>query len=278
MSSQDEDTVLIANFDIGKANFSHWIEEVKLTDVDSLVDNYNTLKKSKKGIANLQSEEYKAFLKKVYALGRRIHTGVYDIRNSEKQDVYDMETRRNLITHMESLNELWERCDVFSIEQQFLRINRGRRGKMAAGVSANMDAIKISEALMLWLLDKHPNKMHGFFPSSYKTLMLGAPPKLKDKERKVWCTKEMKVIAECREDASILELFSLRAAVKGKRLGTDKRRDEFVSTHVQSDDVDIVELANKLVRKQKFDDVGDACCMSQAYKIRHLIIGLPFGA
>lgn len=268
--------IRIASFDIGKKNFAHYIEEISHSDIEELANEYALVKKSKGNIIPTKSPEYKDFLQKVYAKGRRVHTGVYDIRNAEKQDVLDIDTRKNLIKHLSSFEELWRTCDAFIIEQQYFRPST--KGRRSGGTEANVDAIKIAEALMIWLLGRYPDKIHGYFPSTNKTQLLCAPPRLGRKEVKMFCFEEAKKLYTLRNDQGMMELFNLQATIKGKR-NLEKKRDEFLKgvPSYESGEADgTKDLADKILLRQKLDDVCDACTQLQAYKIKHLIIGLPF--
>lgn len=274
----EEEVVRIASFDVGKKNLCHWIEEIKLSEIEELEKEYSKIRsirsKGKKGV-DTKSTLYTSFLEKVYASGKRIHTGVYDIRNSAKQDVFDMETRRNLITHLSNLNDLWGQCDTFIIEQQFFKAYT--RGKKKGNFEANADAIKISEAIMSWMLNHHPDKTHGFFPATNKTQLLGAPPKLTRSGTKKFCIEQAEKMCKIRKDRGILGLFSLRKTIHNKKNLTEKRKLEMIEMNVKVDEDDISELARKIVDGQKFDDICDGVCQAKAYIIKHLIIGVPFG-
>ena len=175
-------------------------------------------------------------LNDLYRCGKRLHMGVYNLRHSDEPGaMLDIQTRKNLFTHLETGREFWNMCAIFLIEQQYFS-TYNPKGKKSAGTSANVDAIKIAENLAAWLLLNYPDKEVIFFGAQYKTQILGAPDGLTKPQRKKWSIENAKRIFELRKDEEALEMMK-----KGKKGG------------------------------QKQDDVSDALNQCQAWKYRCLI-------
>lgn len=277
----NDDELTIASFDIGKKNFAHYVESVSNDEIDHLRRCYHSAKSGRAALIKTRSPEYRRFLDSVYLTGSRIHTGVYDLRNERKEDVLDNETRKNIIQHLQRFRWLWEKCDVFIIEQQFFRpTGRGKRN--LNGSQANVDALRISELLMCWLLNEFPEREHIFFGSTHKTQLLGAPPKLGRKEVKNFCVEQAMMLYRIRNDVSINELFSLQDEVKGKRLNTQSKKEDIIrrmcpsSESEKSERDGVKDMTMKIVHRQKLDDICDACSQLQAFKIKTYVLDMPY--
>lgn len=277
---QGEQRITIASFDIGKKNFAHYVEDIDVSEIEHLKKCYFSAKSGRAAMVKTRTPEYRRFLDSVYLTGRRVHTGVYDLRNERKEDVLDNETRKNIINHLKHFRWLWDRCDVFVIEQQFFRPS-GRGGRNLNGSQANVDALRISELLIGWLLNEYPERDHMFFGSTNKTQLLGAPPKLGRKEVKKFCIEQAELLYVLRKDVSVNELFELQKAVKGKRLNTPAKKEAFIrdvcpSSFSEKSKVDgVQDMAVKIVGRQKLDDICDACSQLQAFKIKTYILDCP---
>ena len=264
--------IRIASFDIGKKNFAQYIEDVNVEKVLELEQQYSSLpKKLQRRTKGEMNGEIENILNELYLTGTRIQTGVYDLRDDKTSDTLDIQTRRNIISHLERFRELWDNCDIFIIEQQYFRTWNGR-SKRSAGTEANVDAIKIGEGVLMWFLFNYPFKRIEYFGSQNKTQILGAPWKMKKEQRKRWAEQKAREIYEMREDRSMTELFLLSDRIKRKRLDTQERITLHLDTYPKDCSEDCRELAEKLVReRQKLDDIGDACVQCQAYKYREMV-------
>jgi len=278
---QFSDDITIASFDIGKKNFAQYVESISKDEIEHLKKCYAASKSGRASLVKTRTPEYRNFLNSVYLTGRRVHTGVYDLRNEKKEDVLDNETRKNIIRHLHTHKWLWEKCDVFIIEQQFFKPS-GRRGSNLNSSQANVDALKISELLIGWLLNEYPDKEHLFFGSTNKTQLLGAPPKLKRKGVKDFCIEQAKLLYKLRNDHSINELFTLQEFIKGKTAKTLETSGKiFVermcpsSSSERSEKSGIKELVTKVLGRQKLDDICDACSQCQAFKIKNYVLDMP---
>ena len=273
--------ITIASFDIGKKNFAQYVETISKDEIEHLKKCYAASKSGRASLVKTRTPEYRNFLKSVYLTGRRVHTGVYDLRNERKEDVLDNETRKNIIRHLHDHKWLWEKCNVFVIEQQFFKPS-GRRGRNLDSSQANVDALKISELLIGWLLNEYPDKEHLFFGSTNKTQLLGAPPKLKRKGVKDFCIEQAKLLYKLRNDHSINELFTLQEFIKGKTAKTLETSGKIFiermcpsSTSERSEKSGVRELVTKVMKRQKLDDICDACSQCQAFKIKNYVLDMP---
>ncbi len=232
-------SIWIANFDIGTKNHAYYVERTIAEVFLRLERKYHSLPKPlQKRVKSTNNKQIDDILHDLYLSGERVAMGVHDIRSiREKNAVLDNETRLNLFTHLDSLRELWTRCHIIVIEQQYFSTFTGK-GKKAPGASggANINAIKVAEATLAWFLINYPEKEIISFGAQYKTQILGAPAGLSKPQRKKWSEAKAKDILEERKDEDGLEQMR-----KGKRGG------------------------------QKQDDVADCITMCQAYKFRHLV-------
>lgn len=266
--------IRIASFDIGKKNFAQYIEDVDGEILKKLSDKYcalpATLKRKVKGPI---SKELEKILHSVCISGTRVQTGVYDLRDNSNSDTLDLQTRKNILTHLYKYQSLWDDCDMFIIEQQYFKTWSGR-SKKNRGTEANVDAIKIAESVFMWFLDNYPFKTVMYFGSQNKTQILGAPWKMTKSQRKKWAEEKAREIYELRGDQSMIELFSLSDRIFRKRLDSEKKIQSYIDTYPEECSDDCRELAEKVVRhRQKLDDISDACIQAQAFKFRCLVAG-----
>lgn len=263
--------MLLASFDIGKKNFAHYVESLSEDDIvrlESLRTEYSQLpKKQQRRVKGPMNPRIKNILDGVCLTGTRVHTGVYDLRDDKESNILDIQTRRNILMHLDSYRSLWSRCDRIIIEQQFFRtgIYKGR------GTEANVDAIKIGELVIGWFLNEFPYRDISYFGSQNKTLMLGAPYNLDKSGRKRWACVKGEEIYRARGDVDMIELFDLMKRIYRKRLTSPARCEEFLNS-CNAVSEDCKKLANRLIYdRQKMDDVFDCLAQLQAYKFRNMV-------
>lgn len=267
---KSKDCVRVASFDVGKVNFAHYVDDTPRDLLLTLEEKYKSLpKKLQRRVRGKMNSNIEEILKELYSGGSRVHMGVYDLRNDSTSTKLDIPTRRNILSHLRNLSELWDTCDMIVIEQQYFRIFP--RGRRRAGTEANVDAIKIAEATFTWFLDNYPFKEICYFGSQFKTQMLGAPPKLNDSQRKKWAVEKTLEIHQYRKDQNVLDLFNLEKRVKRKRMTSEEKILSFTKDFGKHPE-DIRVLVEKIVRnRQKFDDFSDACVQAQAFKFRTMV-------
>ena len=260
----------IASFDVAKGNFGQWIEDVNIDVVNKLKEKYDNLPKTKqrrvKGHMNSNIAE---ILREIYESGNRISVGVFDFRDDEDSTVLDIQTRRNLLAHLRSYENLWDTCDIIVIEQQYFNNYAGK--KKGKGKGANMNALKIAEAVLIWFLDNYPLKEISSFGSQFKTQILGAPLGLNDAQRKKWAVEKAEEIVRLRGDENMISIYQLKKDIFRKRFNTEEKILIFTKPF-DNHPKDIKDLANKIVRnKQKLDDFSDAFLQLLAYIFRVLV-------
>lgn len=264
--------IRIASFDIGKVNFAHYIEDVDTPTILKLEQEYKSLpKKLQRKTKGELTPQIRNIIEGLYLSGKRVHTGVYDIR-SNKEDTFDIQTRKNLICHLDKHRSLFDNCNVFVVEQQYFKVWSGGRKKKGPGTEANVDAIKIAECLTTWLLCEYPLKEVLYFGSQNKTQILGAPWNLSKPQRKKWAIEEARRIYELRKDKTLVDLFNLEDRVFRKRLDNENKIKSYIDTYDKTNDIDGIELSIKIVRnRQKLDDISDACLQAQAFKFKTMV-------
>ena len=264
--------VRLASFDIGKVNFAHYIEDIDVQKILSIEKEYNELpKKLQRKTKGELSPQMKKIIDDLYLSGTRCHTGVYDIRN-DKSEFFDMKTRKNLICHLDLYRNLFNECNIFVVEQQYFKTWSGRKKSTRGGTEANVDAIKIAEAVVTWILCEYPMKEVLYFGSQNKTQILGAPWSLTKAQRKRWASVECRRLYNLRGDKSLIDLFELDDRVFKKRLNSEEKIKSYLKTYNSSNSKDGKELAEKVVRKrQKLDDISDACLQAQAFKFKTMV-------
>ncbi len=270
-------SVRLASIDIGRKNFSQYIEDINVDAILDLEKKYNKLPKSKqRKIGGVFHPEIEEILNECFLTGKRVQTGVYDFTEEEGQK-YDDRVRENLIYHLEYYSYLWKTCDIFAIEEQYHNPNKGRKGNFKNSPNtpdksgANAGAIRMAEAVFVWFKIKYPKKVIFYFPSSYKTQILGAPGKMKDRERKKWSSEKAEQIYIMREDEDMMNVYELSRAVKNKRKMDEERVQQF-KDNFPCETEDAEELADKIIReRQKLDDFSDGLCQAQAVKYATMI-------
>lgn len=284
--------VRIASIDIGRCNFAQYVEDFSSTEIVKLEERYKKLpKKLKRRVRGKTNPEIEKLLEDTVLCGTRVQTGVYDFtgekeKNSEECDEYDldeknvetgltMQIRLNLLEHLNKYRYLWDTCDIFVIEQQFFNsptFNKKGTGRKA-GSFANVNAIKMAEAVFVWFLDKYrTSKIITYFGSQFKTQILGAPWKMTKPERKKWAIEKSYEIYTKRGDEDMINIYNLSEAVKRKRINSEARIQKF-KDEFPCETEDAQELADKIIReKQKLDDCyGDAFLQAQAFKFRTMV-------
>lgn len=262
----------VASFDIGRKNFAQYVEEVDFSLLETLKQEYLLLpKKKQRRVGGPMNEDVADILERICVSGRRVQTGVYDLRG-EAGDTLDMETRKNIINHLEDHIELWDSCNAFVIEQQFFK-QQVYKGK---GTQANVKAIKVAEIVSTWFLTMYPTRVVEFFGSQNKTQMLGAPYGLGDTQRKRWATRKAREIYTKRGDIDMIDIFQLSDAVKGKPTKTQKQIDRYTSFFLElhperQHSTDILTLVDGVVQHQKLDDISDCVVQLQAWLYRTFV-------
>ena len=275
MNSKLRKTIRIASIDIGRVNFAQYVEEFDVETILNLEKRYKKLpKKLQRRVKGNMNQEISAIIDELSVAGTRITTGVYSFTDEANQS-YDNRVRLTLLSHLNYFEHVWDECDIIVIEQQFYSMPKtSKRSKVqnnnAAG--ANVAAIQLGEAVYMYFFQKYGNLKHiTYFPSEYKTHILGAPVGLNKTQRKQWSTEFAEQIYSMRNDQDMINVYALARDVKRKQFKTEKRIREFRDIYAcESDDAKI--LCDKVIReKQKLDDISDALNQLLAYIFRTMI-------
>ena len=204
------DIIWVASFDIGKKNFSFYIEEFDKKIMTSLP-------KSIKGLNpdGTVTVEYNNTLETIYKTGTKILLENVDLTHGCDHKLYlDQEVMHNMTDLLEEYNSYWDQCDVFIIEKQ-----------MSFGKKHNTMALKLGQHCWSYFACKYRRtKELVEFPAYHKTQVLGAPKdekrtkagkisyKAVDKPtRKKWCITEALRVLAVRDDAdTISQIQSVR--------------------------------------------------------------------
>ena len=221
-------SVYIACFDIGKINFSFYIEEIQVEKLSNIT---NIDKNNRYNPDGTPTEDFHKILENIYSNGKRILLKNINItENVDKNKYFDIELCYNMVDVLNEYVEYWDKVDYIIVERQ-----------MSFGKKINTMALKLGQHCQSYFINKYGrDKKVIEFDAYHKTHVLGAE-KIKtftktgkvsyknigDKERKKWTVEQA---------FSILEL-----------------RDDF-------------ETMSEIGSMKKKDDVCDNICMMQAFK------------
>ena len=224
--------IWVASFDIGKKNFSFYIEEF---DTDIITTLNNPSKPSRFHPDGTPTPTFGHVLKTVYKAGSKILLENVDLTHGCDPKAYlDTKIMYNMIELLDQYSTYWEQCDFFVIEKQ-----------MSFGQKHNTMALKLGQHCWSYYSLRHPEKTIVEFPAYHKTQILGAPKlekrtkagkvsyKAVDKPtRKKWCITKALDILGIRDDTSTTEIIT---------------------------------------KSKKKDDLCDVICQLQAFKYCHFI-------
>ncbi len=227
MSKSNSDIVWLASFDIGKKNFSFYIEEV---DVSKLRACKDVSKSHRYKACGTPTSKFQPTLDKVCSVGKKILLENVDLTiGSDKRQYLDPKVLYNMIEVLDDYEEFWEQCDAFVIEKQ-----------MSFGKRHNTMALKLGQHCWSYFAIKYGKKTIEEFPAYHKTQVLGATKiekvtktgkkryKAIDKPaRKKWCIARALIIIGERGD---------------------------------------IETISQIQESRKKDDLCDVICQLQAYK------------
>jgi len=226
----------IASFDVGYVNFGQYIEEVDTVELENLRNRYKQLSKiDQRKTSGFMNDNIIVLQNDMFTSSKYLDFGVFDLREDKSTKKIDLSTRNNLFKHMRAHYELFEKCDLFIIEQQFFN-TFASNGRKVPGGGANIDAIKLGECLYSWIKINFPFKEVEFFSSTYKTQILGAQTKMTKPQRKKWAVEKA------------LEIFTIRG-----------------------DDTNLLRDTKKKNKNTICDDICDACVQCQAYKFKRFV-------
>jgi hypothetical protein len=223
----------IASFDIGKKNFSFYIEKFNKDDFKELI---NISKKDRYHINGTCKEDFSTLLKKVYCNGEKILLKNVDITDgTDKNKYFDSDLCHNLNDVLDQYKEYWDKVEYFIVEQQ-----------MSFNAKINTMALKIGQHCESYFMIKYGRvKKVIEFPSYHKTQVLGS-----EKIEKVTKTgkKSYKNI-----DKPARKKWSIETAY-----GILTEREDF-------------ETIEEITKSKKKDDLSDVIIQAQAFKYLYFI-------
>lgn len=210
-TTNNNDTLWIASFDIGKRNFAFCVEEVDLRALHSIDHIDRAHRYYKDGTA---TPEFVQVLKQVCTTGKVLLLENIDLyTNCDKSKALDPLVFINLYRVLDKYKEdYWDKCFSFVIEEQ-----------MHFGAKQNHIASKLGQHCYSYFIFQYAHfKTTIEFPSYHKTRVLGAVKRMGKKERKSWAVnKAMEILADRNDETTM-------AAITSR-----KKRDDVADTIVQ---------------------------------------------
>lgn len=201
--------IWIASFDIGKKNFSFYIEEFNLDLIDELS---NIPYKERYNDNGTVKDIFIPVLDKVCVNGKKIILENHDItQNCDSKAYLDPLTFHNMNELLDKYMEYWDKCDIFVIEKQ-----------MSFGKKHNTMALKLGQHCWSYFsIHYGQSKNIVEFPAYYKTQILGSEKDKKETKtgkvsykaidkpkRKKWCIAKGIEILEKRNDNNTITLIT----------------------------------------------------------------------
>ena len=233
-----DENIWIASFDIGKVNFSFYIEEINTSQLNSI---NNIPKNDRYNIDGTPTPVFKKILDDIYLNGNKIYIGNFNLTDgTDKEKYFDSDICYNLFDLLDEYYEYWSKISYVVVEKQ-----------MAFGKKINTMALKLGQSCQSYFMINFGREIKVIeFPAYYKTLVLGAPQEkttlksgkikyktLGDRERKKWAVQEAFGVLSLRED---------------------------------------VETMSHIGSLKKKDDVSDVICQLQAFKYLFFIEKMNF--
>lgn len=235
MSKSDSNIVWLASFDIGKKNFSFYIEEVDLNTLKQCKDVSKTRRYEACGTP---TRIFQTTLNQLCSTGKKILLENVDLTTGcDKSQYLDPKTMYNMIEILDQYSEYWEQCDTFVIEKQ-----------MSFGKRHNTMALKLGQHCWSYFAIKYGKADIEEFPAYHKTQVLGAE-KIK-KETKTGKVRYKAIDKPARKKWCICRALAI----------LEGRGDTETISQIQS--------------SRKKDDLCDVICQLQAYKYLHYVDSL----
>lgn len=201
--------IWVASFDIGKKNFSFYIEEFNLDLIDELS---NIPYKERYNDNGTVKDIFLPILDKVCVNGKKIILENHDItQNCDSKAYLDPLTFHNMNDLLDNYTDYWDKCDIFVIEKQ-----------MSFGKKHNTMALKLGQHCWSYFsIHYGQSKNIVEFPAYYKTQILGSEKDKKETKtgkvsykaidkpkRKKWCIAKGLEILEKRNDSDTITLIT----------------------------------------------------------------------
>jgi hypothetical protein len=204
MIEMSNNIVWLASFDIGKKNFSFYIEEV---DLSKLLECKDVAKTDRYEACGTPTSAFQPTLDDICLTGKKILLDNVDLtKGCDKKQYLDPLTMYNMIELLDEYSEYWDQCDAFIIEKQ-----------MSFGKRHNTMALKLGQHCWSYFAIKYGKKIIEEFPAYHKTQVLGAAKMKKETKsgkirykaidkpsRKKWCITQALSILKSRNDSETI--------------------------------------------------------------------------
>jgi len=149
----------VASFDIGKKNFSFYVEEFDSSKIPTPIisEKYN--------IDGTPTKSMENYLSKIYKNGTKILLLNSDLTEGcDKKAYLDQLTFYNMTDLLDKYKEIWDKCTIFVIEEQ-----------MSFGKQNNKMAVRLGQHCASYFYIKYGRaKKVVEFPAYHKTQVLGS--------------------------------------------------------------------------------------------------------
>ena len=228
MCEEENNIVWLASFDIGKKNFSFYLEEINMADIRNVPP---TPKNARYNTDGTPTPKFEIILDKIYNSGKRIlHENIDLTYGCDKSAYLDPEVFHNMTDVLDQYKQYWNKTDIFVVEQQ-----------MSFGKNRNTMALKLGQHCYSYFAINYSRfKQLLEFPAYHKTQVLGAPKNMvKNKKGKIrW---------------KVLDKTARKKWAVEKAMNILAGRDDFKGM-------------SDISSKGKKDDYADTLCQAQAAK------------
>jgi len=228
----------IASFDIGKKNFSFYIEEFIPINIEFSDQRYNVDGTCTQVFENI-------IVNNVFNNGKSILLENIDLTfDTDKKMYLDPRIFTNMTNILDERQSFWDDVDIFVIEKQMSFRNK-----------YNTMALKLGQHCYSYFnITYGDSKNIVEFPAYYKTQLLGCK---KDKTKK----NKYKAISKPKR-----KLWNISKAIDILKVRSEKRCGSGVAIEDQDEYIKLI------MNSKKKDDLCDVICQLQAYKIKNYII------
>jgi len=224
---------MLASFDIGKKNFSFYVEEF---DVEKMKVLQNIPKKDRYHPNGTCTELFEKLLKEVYTNGKKVLLKNVDITEGTNKDKYfDSDLCHNLTEMLDEYKEYWEKVDYIVVEQQ-----------MSFGLKLNTMALKLGQHCESYFMIRYGRSKKVIeFPSYHKTQVMGSQ-------------KIEKVTKAGKKSYKNIDKPARKKWAIETAYGILTERDDF-------------ETIDEITASKKKDDLSDVIVQAQAFKYLHFV-------
>ena len=163
MDEEEDEIIWIASFDIGKCNFSFYVEEINLTKLKSI----KNIKKDDRYFMNgTCTTEFTILMEEIYRNGNnKLLKNVNLTEGTDKDKYFDSDICYNMFDMLDEYKEYWDKVSYVIVEKQ-----------MSFGKKINTMALKLGQSCQSYFMINYSRDLKVIeFPAYYKTIVLGAP-------------------------------------------------------------------------------------------------------